>query len=244
VLIAAGRGLGQQRRVISNSANRLTIESAWEILPEPGSLIAVQSNRHDVIVYKNESYDTSVGVQLWGGGYNFIIDGNVSVRTGGIWGTGIQYYKNGKLLFLHCFCTQWLNNRIHEGFIYQQGPDDIAATLGIYNRQTLPQPDPSATPIRAIVMRNNSLSDGSRIIANYYGEPYLQNIRNSTEGLPAPAALDILIENNRVSYSAVGVDIGLYFEAVLVRHNEFEQVDQPIRDEGGQALIIALSQNK
>ncbi len=243
VVVVGGTGVGQHRRITSNSANQIRLSSPWDILPGEKSIIAVITNRRDNIVYHNRSEDTSVGVQLWGGGYNFIIDGNISERTGGFWGTGVQYYKEGGLLFLGCFFNQWLDNEIRDGFIYQQGPDDIRAALGVFSRQVVPQPEPAATVVRAAIIRNNRVFDGAYIAAGFYGQSCLDNILNTGKPLPVATGEDIVIEENSITDAPVGVRIGPYFEQVLIRNNTFNRVAVTVEDSSRKALVTSQAQD-
>jgi hypothetical protein len=80
----------------------------------------------------------------------------------------VQYNAHGQHVFPPCYFTQWLNNDLREGFIFEQGPEaegDQSAVLGIYT-----QPLPAAgLPVLGNVLRGNRLADRSRIGLLHYG---------------------------------------------------------------------------
>ncbi len=249
VLVISGRGTGQLRRIQGNDHQELYLETPWAVIPDNTSVIAIQSYRRDVIVYHNRFQDASVSVQLWGGGYNMIIDSNVSRRTGGFWGVGRHHLTAGKLLFVPepfrkqaipasplrgdslfhaCFFIQWLNNQICEGFVYPRGREAPAAVLGVYSYPTFPPLNPTGTAIRCLVIRHNSLDDYTRIVATHFTKKLREQIKR--EPPPVPVAQDIVIEANQIRNTPVGIEIGLGFEGVLLRDNVFENVTQSIQD--------------
>lgn len=232
-LVVAGKGLGQHRRILSNDAARLTVDAPWDITPDSTSVVSILPFRRDVVVYCNHSQDTSVGVQLYGGGYNFIIDGNQSVRTGGLWGTAAQYERPASTasphVFLPCYFTQWVENEIREGFVYQQGPEeDDSATLGLYARN-IPAGRDAGVLILGNVIRRNRVNDNTRIGLFYYGQKAREEARQSVRDRAAEIGRDAVIEANAVSDSPVGIDVEAGFHGTVIRNNEFVRVAQHVR---------------
>ena len=232
-VIIKGRGLGQMRQITGNTADKLTLDRPWQLPPDASSAIAVRPYRTQVTLYRNYSEDTSVGVQLWAGGYDYIVDGNTSVRTGGLWGCAGHYQAWGQDHFEPVFFTQWLNNRVEQGFIYQQGPS-LFACLGLFAMQTARAPGVDATALLANVIRDNSVSDHTEIGLFYYG--------SSTEGVVLAAGMlkgspfgeppgrATLIEDNAIANSPVGVEIQPYFADTVVRGSRCTQVAKPLED--------------
>ena len=229
-LVIKGTGLGQMRQIVSHTADTLVLDRPWDVVPEPGSAVALWPYRTQVVVYRNRSEDTSVGVQLWAGGHDFVVDSNTSVRTSGMYGTATHFVFQGMQQFLHCFFTQWLNNTIDQGYIYQQGPFDYA-TLGLINRLSDRGPAPEATPILANVIRGNAVSDGARIGLFHYGANYTRPIVGAAlSGLSPfaePPGRATLIEGNTVTHASVGIEVQAFFEDTLVRDNACSEVEGP-----------------
>jgi hypothetical protein len=228
-LIVAGKGLGQHRRIVSNDSSRLTLNVAWDVIPDSTSVAAIKPFRTEVVVYHNHSQDTSVGVQLWAGGYNFIIDGNTSVRTGGFWGTAAQYiYKPFGHLFLPCYFTQWLENEVSQGFVYQQGPEQNgSAAMGFYLRDVPAGPSAGVLTL-GNVFRRNKVRDNTHIGLSYFSTAQRNAARAAVGHRPA-ISRDTVIEENSISDAKVGIDLEAGFDGVVVRHNRFERVVQEIR---------------
>lgn len=221
-LVIGGKGIGQMRRILENTQNQIIVRWPWMVEPDHTSVIAITPFRANNIIYHNTSQDTSVGVQLWAGGYNFIVDGNTSVRTGGLWGITAQYTDGGQTIFLPCYFTQWLNNVIRQGFSYQQGPEaDCSSALGLFSRN-LPPKSVSGLQMLGNVIRGNKVSDDTRIGLFYYSDGLLAAARKaySSSTFHAPIGQDTVIEDNRVDYAPTGIFVGPGYDRTLVRHNQ------------------------
>jgi hypothetical protein len=227
-LIVRGKGLGQHRRIVSNTGSRLTVEPAWDVIPDGTSVAAILPFRRDVVIYRNHAQDASAGVELWGGGYNFIVDGNTATRTGGLWGTGAQYRARGQHVFLPCFFTQWLGNQIDESFIYQQGPEeDNSAALGLYVRNAPAGPDAGVLLVGNVI-RGNRVADNTHIGLLYYGAGARQSAREAMGRRP-PLGRETIIEGNTISDTPIGIHVETGFEGTLLRNNRFVRVKEPVR---------------
>jgi hypothetical protein len=233
-IIVAGKGLGQHRRIVSNTSGQLVVDRPWDVLPDASSAASIGPYRRDIVVYRNQSQDASVGVQLWGGGYNFIIDANSTVRSGGFWGTGAEYDRPGdswmKHVFLPCYFTQWLNNTIKQPFAYERGNDramSLWATLGLAARDTPMAPE-SGVIMFGNLFRGNQIADHSQILLGYFGDRPRASARKALKIRP-PVGLDNVIEENSVSDAPVGIEVEPGYEGTLLRNNRFERVDEPVR---------------
>jgi hypothetical protein len=232
-LITGGRGLGQLRRIVANEGTVVSIDAPWDVTPDETSTVAITPYKRDVVVYRNQSQDTQVGVQLWGGGYNFIIAGNITTRSGGFWGSAAEYTDAQTIpatqYFLPLYFTQWLQNEVQEGFVYEQGPDTTnGAVCGLYVRDIPERPDAGVLTF-ANIIRNNRLHGNAKIVLRYYDEsPYLKRLRAARELRGKPWSMATLIEGNIVSDSRIGVEIDQGFDGVLLRDNRFLRVRQEI----------------
>ena len=211
----------------------MSIDAPWDVSPDETSTVAIMPYKRDVIVYRNHSQDAQVGVQLWGGGYNFIIADNITTRSGGFWGSGAEYTdtqtKPATQYFLPLYFTQWLRNEVSEGFVYEQGPDTTnGAVCGLYVRDIPDRPDAGVLTF-ANIIRENRLQGNAKIVLRYYDEsPYLKRLRAVRKLRRKPWSLATLIEGNTVSDSPTGVEVDQGFEGVLLRGNRFTRVRQEI----------------
>ena len=93
--------------------------------PDATSHLVVRVDKSDVVIAGNRFADASAAVQLYAQSLDFIVDGNTSERTGGMYGIGWDAIDQRKRRrYSTCWFNQWLNNRLQEGFIYQQGAFD------------------------------------------------------------------------------------------------------------------------
>jgi hypothetical protein len=231
-IIAAGKGLGQHRRIVSNTASRLVVDRAWDVIPDAGSVVSVGPYRRDVVVHANESQDCNVGVQLWGGGFNYIIDGNTTTRSGGFWAASAEYNRPKPHFiqaFLPCYFTQWLDNTVHHPMAYaEQNTDSVTmwGMIGILTRDTVTTPDASILNFGNL-FRGNQLSDGARIALTYFGGKHRGEAETALKTARPPVGLDNVIEGNTISDSRVGIEIEPGYEGTLVRTNTMNRVDVP-----------------
>ena len=94
VTIVRGPGLGQVRRIVAHASDRVELETPFRVQPTEASVVVLQYLYKDNIIYKNdlnafpEGYDlqqhsASTGIQLGGGAFRNVAEGNVSRRTNG-----------------------------------------------------------------------------------------------------------------------------------------------------------------
>lgn len=92
--VIKGPGLGQVRRVVSHTEDSVELESPFRVTPMTESVVLLQYLYKDNIIYNNqlnafpEGYDlrqhtASTGIQIGGGGFRNVAEGNVSRRTSG-----------------------------------------------------------------------------------------------------------------------------------------------------------------
>ncbi|MBS1853201.1 MAG: hypothetical protein JST79_20055 [Acidobacteria bacterium] len=233
-LVTGGKGLGQHRRIAGNDGAAVTLEQPWDVTPDATSTVAILPFKRDVVVYKNVSQDASVGVQLWGGGYNFIIDSNHTQRSGGFWGSAAEYTDQQASppaqLFLPLYFTQWLRNVVQEGFVFEQGPDTSnGAVCGLYVRD-IPETPEGGVLTFANLIRENDLHDRSKIVLRYFQEPEVRRrLREVLQQRGHPWSLATVIEDNSVTDSPIGIDLEPGFDGVVLRGNRFTRVAQEIR---------------
>jgi hypothetical protein len=171
---------------------------------------------------------------LWGGGYNFVVAANTTARSGGFWGSAAEYTDTqttpATQYFLPLYFTQWLENEIREGFVFEQGPDTTnGAVCGLYVRDIPEQTDGGVLTF-ANVIRGNRLHDRAKIVLLYYSEsPSSEKIGAVLARRGRPWSVATIIEDNLVTDGAVGIDIAAGFESVLLRNNRFLRVGKEIR---------------
>jgi hypothetical protein len=239
-LIVYGKGIGQCRTVVTNETAQAVMDRPWDILPDATSVFSVATLPRDIIVYDNDAQDASVGVQLWGAAYNFVIDGNHSLRAGGFWGAGgmrgSAVPPKGKGNYQPAspiYFAQFLNDRVDDGFVYDQGPSDgnvSLALIGLITGVDRGEGIPVMSSLGTII-RNNRLENRARIaLRTGYSGP-----ASATQG---NVIADSLIEGNTMKEGPLGIEIGAGISGIVLRNNRFERVAIPIRDDGATTVKV------
>src|SRR5579871_4344834 len=158
-LIVSGKGLGQYIPIVSNTADTVTLAHPWAVMPDQTSVVSVQANKTQVVVFNNHMSDASAACQLYSQCYGFIIDGNQSERTGGFYGNGWDFedQQRQRRRYSCCYFNQWLNNRVAESFVYEQGGFWNALIGPRINQQMLDKPISPTHAVMAIgnIIRGN-----------------------------------------------------------------------------------------
>jgi len=216
VLIVAGRGSGQYRTIISNTADTVILDRAWDVQPDSESVVAIYGLRRHAIIYDCDGSDTSAMAQLWGTYFDMIIDGCRARRDQGIWGLGGWF-------------IQMKNNQLTSGLSFHPGigawginPEGCTpyGYLGLLGAKLL---DPTTAPtVRGAIIRNNRLSFNHRIAlrAGY--------VTRFEYKLKSPAVVDVIIDNNSVDHSAVGIETDSNVAGVFLARNRMEEVNVPV----------------
>jgi hypothetical protein len=231
-LVFTGRGAGQYRLVTANSETEVKVDRPWDVMPERGDAIGIWAVVRHMIVYKCEAYDTSAFAQLYGSGYDYIIDSCITHRNQGMWGQMGWF-------------VQFNRNQIEVGYSYHKGigphgptpegnvPYGIVGLNGGELRLTkfgqVQYPEiPAGTPImvdklvgRAIpgglatVLRRNHLKWNERIVLGSAANPS-KPVR----------FIDAVIDGNSIEHSAVGIQLGGDVDNVVTSRNRFSDVKE------------------
>jgi hypothetical protein len=84
--IVKGRGAGQARRVVSDTATTLSLVRAWDLIPESGSQYAVTKFAiESPLIRVNQITNKFRGIWMYQGGRDIAIVGNQQNNSHGIW---------------------------------------------------------------------------------------------------------------------------------------------------------------
>ena len=222
LLVLAGRGAGQYRRISDNTENSITVSTPWTVDPGPTSAALAFQLPGRSIFYRNQAEDTSVLLQIWGYLYDCTFDGNRVVRSQGMWG-------------LSGWFIQWINNDLQVAISYHQGvgpsgdraevtPEGGApyGLMGFVITGTLTS-EPLPFPyVRACVIRGNHLSFGQRVLIMFgYGGPRRK--------APHVAARDVIVDHNAIDHASVGIELDANVAGAVINDNRFTGVTEPLR---------------
>jgi hypothetical protein len=230
-LIAFGKGLGQYIRILGNTETTLTLERPWAVVPDAGSHLVVRADKSEVVITGNVFSDASAAVQLYAQSFGFIIDGNKSVRTGGMYGIGTDSPgQKQRRRYSTCSFNQWLNNDLSEGFVYQQGSFMHGIVGPCAGGGTL---DPPAITTMGNIVRGNTARDHFTLGALYFGNHPL------TPGTTSAGCYgrDTIVENNVIADTPLALEVyPLYIDTVL-RGNRVTGAAVPLSDDGTRTWI-------
>lgn len=123
VMVVAGRGTGQVRRIIGydKPGRVLRVDRPWMLVPDAGSTLVVANAAVRAVVYRNRLdgkpfYRTentaSCGVQFYGNSAEIVVDGNVMTRMRG----GVELWALGHGALNPVFFNLVVNNEIDDSY--------------------------------------------------------------------------------------------------------------------------------
>lgn len=217
VFILGGKGMGQFARVDHLDGDVVHLDHPWKVLPDESSVITITMLQRHYLFIANEFSDAGVALQYYGTSINHVAVGNQSIRTAGFYNSG-RWYRH----YQPSWYCQFFDNRILEGNVYRGGANNALlsgeAFLGTLGLQKPPNTAPLA--LGAIHRRNHLLSNAHLKIVGG-GDP------------AAPGTRDVILENNIVENSDIGLSIDSGVVGVLEHGNVFKQVKEPIKAPAG-----------
>ena len=210
IQLVEGRGAGQTRTITALTNDVAIIDRPWSIKPDATSLFVVAAERRHLLYVDNDTQDSSIAIQLYGGLTDGVLARNRCARSGGFLGFGMDYHGIIPLWFV-----QYLDNQIMEGNGYR-GPhndippkDSVMEILDHGNNLTL---------TRSCVIRRGILHSNARV---------------------AMTSANGIIENCTVKNADIGLSVGSkHAPSVVLRGNRFENVDEPLDDVARQQAVM------
>lgn len=202
--VVDGQGSGQRVRIAARQESQVMLSTELLTSLDNTSIISIVPASENFLVVDNDFADAGVAVQFYGTGYNHVIAGNHSERTGGFLTRG-GYYKH----FQPNFYTQILENDIVEGNYYRGGSDNTRfvgeAAVGVYGWRTNGEGPPFLTG--AVVRRNTIRNNG--------------NIEVRGFSLPFPGVSDVLVEGNVAEEADDEIFVDSGVRGIVVRRNRW-----------------------
>ena len=239
-VIIDGHGVGQYRRITSNSENHATLERPWDVVPDSKSVVGVWSLMRHMVVYACEGYDTSAFAQLYGSFYDYTVDRCKVERTQGIWGQmgWFVQIRDNAVKYAYSY---------HKG-ISAHGPNPegnvpygftglTSRRLRLTKGTAFQYPDrPSNAPLfvdtlvgatvpttLGLTLRGNDLQYGQRLGVDFWWQEKPNGPQKGGD-----AFLDVVADGNHISHSDVGIQIGADVGRALLSNNTFDDVARPI----------------
>ncbi|QQO17711.1 hypothetical protein JJB99_17050 [Bradyrhizobium diazoefficiens] len=217
VMVADGRGAGQFARVArfdpaaADKPMSIALDRKLAVELDATSIVTVVQMHQNYLVVDNTFEDVGVAAQFYGTGLNHVLAGNVATRTGGFFDRALIYHH-----FQPSWQVQILNNRITEGNAYQAGPDrTIASGEALIAVQAVRPPNMLKQPplVRAVIVRGNRMENDSHIEITGVTPVY-------------PGVRDVVVENNVIGASRVGLVIDRGVLLATERRNTVNLIDR------------------
>jgi len=211
VFVLGGHGMGQYRQIASivEDEATVTIDRAWDVVPDETSIITITMMQQNYLFIGNHFEDAGIALQYYGTSINHVAAGNTCTRAGGFYNSG-RWYRH----YQPSWYCQFLGNQILEGNGYRFGPNNATGAgdsfLGSYGLQYGDNPAPLAY---CSVHRRNHLRNNAVI--------RLVGVNRERPGLR-----DAVVEHNLVENAHTGLYIDQGCVGVVERKNRFVNVDQ------------------
>ncbi|KAA5548767.1 Ig-like domain-containing protein [Adhaeribacter rhizoryzae] len=229
VAIVKGKGLGQTRRIITNSGGVITLDEPWNVIPDASSYIVVGDFADRIAIYKN-SFDgkarastspthvAAAAIEPFGGSFNVIADNNTMTDLQqGIANFSTQHTTGMDPNFFNLFTNNTMRNvkwgmynevgrfsrnegTFMLGITYRNNTVESAVSAGFYN--SLPQ---SADVLNASVYEHNAINNAPEgLITSKEGLSNLLFYKNNFNGVSKalPTTTKMALREN--SYAGVG----------------------------------------
>jgi hypothetical protein len=215
VVVISGRGLGQTRQIAAHTEASATVDRPWTIEPRQGDLLAISDLPQIWRTYTvdNEISDAGTGIMHWGNAFDCMIDGNRLTRNRGIIVWSVSDHRGTYAGFGGGYFNQILHNTLAGGWLELE--EGFRGYLGARMYE-----GSGGIDLLDLVIRGNALSDDTAVAVT-------SPVKIATEGDPAQTALGVVVEDNHVKDSSVGVSLPANVNAA-VRENRFDKVDVPL----------------
>jgi hypothetical protein len=156
VQLVEGRGAGQTRTIVALTNNLVTLDRPWSVAPDATSRFVVAAERRHLLYVDNDTEDSSIAIQLYGGLTDGVLARNRSARSGDFRGFGMDYHG-----IIPLWYVQYLDNVIAEGNGYRGPSNEMPprdAVMAFYDHgrdMTLTR----SCVIRRALLRNNARVD-------------------------------------------------------------------------------------
>lgn len=204
VFLLDGKGAGQWRFVKTWDGAKLTVDRPWQVVPDATTTVGI-TMFHGRYAFVGNRFTDCGAFQFYGTSIECDVVGNTAARNQGYQALGLWYHG-----FQPSWYCQFLGNTIAEGNYYHWTAAEDAV-LNVYGARREGYDGPL---VRGAVLRGNRLAGNAHI---------------SVSG----TAAGVLVENNEVASSEMGIFVSQTTQDVLLRGNRFRAVTHEVLDEPG-----------
>ena len=241
VLITAGRGFGQWRRVTANDAATLTLASPWRVVPDATSEYCVEKLFFVENTYFANVNDTPGRLSLWLDCIGCLVDSHRDVFSGGldVWGSentsprSVEHRRgkpNCYPSFYNHFARCWLDGA--PAWFYCE----------VHKDATLRGPMLFACRMtECMANRAHAARTGFPMQRDYSGAVSVGGHVPRESAAPQSEYVGLshtIVANNSLSWTPVGVTVSQFARKTFVVGNTFEGVEQPLLDWGLRTFFL------
>lgn len=241
VLITAGRGFGQWRRVTTNDATTLTLATPWRVVPDATSEYCVEKFFVENTYFANVN-DTPGRLSLWLDSIGCLVDSHRDVGNSGldVWGgenTSPQdvEHQAGKPnyfpSFYNHFARCWLDGAPAWFYCDVRSDATPRGPMLFGNRMTECQAN------RAHAARTGFALQRAYSGAVSVGGHVPRDMKTPQADRVGPS--HTIVAQNSLSWTPVGVTVGQFARKTFVVNNTFEGVEQPLLDWGLRTFFLS-----
>lgn len=201
VQLVDGRGAGQTRTIVSLTNNIVLLDRPWSVTPDATSRFVVAAERRHLLYVDNDTEDSSIAIQLYGGLTDGVLARNRSARSGGFRGFGMDYHG-----IIPLWYVQYLDNEITAGNGYRGAsnemvPGDSVMEFSDHGRDGM-------TLTRSCVVRRGLLRNNARV---------------------SMTCANGIVENCLIQNTDTGITVGAkHATSIVLRGNRFEHAREPL----------------
>lgn len=241
IMITGGRGLGEERSIVSHNGNTVTLDQPWSVIPDQSSQFTILHLATDVVMDHNTIQNNRSAMLLYMNTYDAVIANTTSVDTMGIFGKSNAVTYNSSSTQA-CYINPVYFSHLVGNTLVGPSPTVQDSWMGLsgfsyFNNGSGFQPVPT------ILMYGNEFRDNSIDRTGF------SNVADHTNGWgseQAPAGFEAafqtattgdgivatLFDNDAVANSQDGIHLGSGVDSTLLYKNPMTNVQVPFYDTG------------
>lgn len=201
LFVLKGRGLGLMARVIKKTGELIELDRDIATLTDQSTSVTIVPLQENYLIIDNGFQDVG-GVQIFGTGYKHVFAGNRSLRGSGFSATSLDYRHPQPNFYI-----QFLGNETTASAFRRTSGISVTGRQFKGNDTLL---------TLGVVVRENRLHSAS-------------TIRIDGRSSVVPSVRNVLVEQNAIERTDIGIDLGRGVEELIIRGNTMQDVQVPVK---------------
>lgn len=201
LFVLKGRGLGLMARVAKRTGDLIELDRDIAGLTDSSTKVTIVPLQENYLIIENRFQDVGAA-QIFGTGYKHVFAGNRSLRSNGFSAVSLDYRHPQPNFYI-----QFLGNETTASAFRRTSGISVTGRQFKGNDTLL---------TFGIVIRENRLRSAS-------------TIRIDGRSSAVPSMRNILVEQNEIERTDIGVDVGQGVEELIIRGNTMREVQVPVK---------------